>query len=100
MVLVAVREHYPVDVVEAFSDRREVGQDQVDSGLFLLWEENTTVDDEQTALEFEDCHIAADFAEAAERGDTQAALGQLRRGAEFGMRMTQKTLLTTRATHR
>ncbi len=78
----------------------EVRKDQVDSGLFLLGEEDAAVDDEQSALVFEDRHVAADLAETAERGDAQAALRELRRGAEFGMRMTQKTLLTTHATYR
>src|SRR5690606_10265198 len=44
--------------------------------------------------------VAADLAEAAERGDPQAALGERRGRAQFRMRMTQKTLLTTRATYR
>ena len=78
---------------------REVRQDQVDAGLLLLGEEDAAVDDEQAAAVLEDRHVAADLAEAAERGDAQAVLGKLRRGAEFRMRMTQKTLLTTRATY-
>ena len=101
VVLVAVREDDAVDVVEAVPDGREVRQDQVDSGLLLLGEEHAAVDDQQAAAVFEDRHVAADLAETAERGDPQAAFGKLRRGqAEFGMRMTQKTLLTTRATYR
>ena len=79
---------------------REVRQDQVDAGLLLLGEEHAAVDDQQPAAVLEDRHVAADLAEAAERGDAQAALRELRRGAEFRVRMTQKTLLTTRATYR
>ena len=100
MVLVAVREDDALDVVEAVPDGREVRQDQVDSGLLLLGEEHPAVDDQQAAAVLEDRHVAADFAETAERGDAQAALGERRRRAEFRMRMTQKTLLTTRATYR
>ena len=99
VVLVAVREDDAVDVVEAVPDGREVGQDQVDAGLVLLGEEHAAVDDEQLAAVLEDGHVAADLAETAERGDPQGALRELRRRAEFGMRMTQKTLLTTRATY-
>jgi hypothetical protein len=89
-----------LDVVEAVPDGREVRQDQVDSGLFLLGEENAAVDDEQTAAELEDRHVSADLAETAERGDPEAAFGQRRGRGQFRMRMTQKTLLTTRATYR
>lgn len=100
VVLVAVREHDAVDVVEAVPEGGEVRQDQVDSGLLLLGEEDAAVDDEQSAVVFEDRHVPADLTETAEWGDAQATLGKLRRGAEFRMRMTQKTLLTTHATYR
>lgn len=99
VVLVAVREHDALDVVEAVPDGREVRQDQVDSGLLLLGEEHSAVDDQETASVLEDRHVPADFAEAAERGDPEAALREGGRCAEFRMRMTQKTLLTTRATY-
>ena len=52
-------------------DRLEVGQDQVDAGLVLLGEQHAAVDDEELAVELEDGHVAADLAEAAERGDAQ-----------------------------
>ena len=100
VVLVAVGEHDALDVVETVPDRGEVRQDQVDAGLLLLGEEHAAVDDQQAAAVLEDGHVAADLTETAERGDAQAALRQLRRGAEFRMRMTQKTLLTTHATYR
>ena len=74
VVLVAVREDDALDVVEAVPDGREVRQDQVDSGLLLLGEEHSAVDDQQPAAVLEDRHVAADLAEAAERGDAQAAL--------------------------
>ena len=99
VVLVPVREDDALDVVEAVPDGREVRQDQVDAGLLLLGEEHAAVDDQQPAVVLEDRHVAADLAEAAERDDAQAALRELRRRAELGMRMTQKTLLTTRATY-
>lgn len=69
VVLVAVREDDALDVVEAVPDGREVRQDQVDSGLLLLGEEHSAVDDQEAAPVFEDRHVPADFTEAAERGD-------------------------------
>lgn len=100
VVLVSVREDDALDVVETVPDGGEVRKDQVDSRLLLFGEEDAAVDDEQAAAVLEHRHVAADFAEAAQRGDPQAALRELRRGAEFRMRMTQKTLLTTHATYR
>lgn len=100
VVLVAVREDDALDVVQAVPDRGEVRQDQVDARLLLLGEENAAVHDEQAAAVLEDRHVAADLAQAAERGDPQGALRELRRGTEFRVRMTQKTLLTTHATYR
>ncbi|GHA68695.1 hypothetical protein GCM10010372_80290 [Streptomyces tauricus] len=99
MVLVAVCEDDALDVVEAIPDRTEVRKDQVDPGLLLLGEEHATVDDQKAAVVLEDRHVSADFPEAPERGDAEAPLGKLRRQTEFRMRMTQKTLLTTRATY-
>ena len=72
VVLVAVCEDDALDVVEAVPDGREVRQDQVDSGLLLLGEEDAAVDDEQAAAVLEDGHVAADLAEAAQRGDPEA----------------------------
>jgi hypothetical protein len=95
----AVGEDDALDVVEAVPDGTEVRQDQVDSGLLLLREEHAAVDDQKAASVLEDRHVSADFTEASERGDPQAILREDRRSGEFRMRMTQKTLLTTRATY-
>ena len=73
VVLVAVREHDADDVVEPVLDRLEVGQDQVDAGLVLLGEQHAAVDDEELAAVLEDGHVAADLAEAAERGDAEGS---------------------------
>ena len=81
VVLVAVREHQRLDVVEPVPDRVEVGEDQVDAGVVVLGEQHAAVDDQQPAVVLEDGHVAADLAEAAERDDPQAPLGQ-RAGAE------------------
>ena len=47
-------------------------------GLVLLGEQDAAVDDQQLAGVLEDRHVAADLAEAAERGHAQAAGGQSR----------------------
>ena len=79
VVLVPVGEDDGLDVVEPVLDHPEVGQDQVDAGLLGLGEQHAAVDDQQPAVELEDGHVAADLAQAAERHDPQAALGQRRR---------------------
>src|SRR5690606_24469448 len=84
VVLVAVGEDDALDVLEAVTDRGEVRQDHVDAGLVLLGEEHAAVDDHQLAGVLEDGHVAADLAEAAERGDAHAVLGQARRSRELG----------------
>ena len=88
-----------LDVVQAVPDGVEVRQDQVDAGLVLLGEEHAAVDDQQAAAVLEDRHVAADLAEAAERGDPQAALGSAAAGRVQDAD-DSKTLLTTRATSR
>ena len=62
---------------------RKSGQDQVDAGLLVLGEQHTAVDDEQLAAVLEHRHVAADFADTAERDHPQAVLRQLRRRAEL-----------------
>ena len=87
MILVRVREHDRVDVVEPRPDVVEVGEDQVDPGLVGLGEEHAAVDDEQPAGVLEDRHVAADLAETAERDDAQGAVRQRGRRTEVRMRM-------------
>ena len=69
VVLVAVGQHQRLDLVEAVSDRVEVGQDQVDARMVLLGEEDAAVDDQQAPVVLEDGHVATDLAEPAERVD-------------------------------
>ncbi len=84
VVLVTVGEDDALDVVETVPDGREVGQNQVDSGLLLLGEEHSAVDDQQAASVLEDRHVAADLAETTERGDPQATFGERRGGPSSG----------------
>ena len=48
VVLVRVREHQRLDVVEAVLDVAQVGQDQVDAGLVVAREQHPAVDDRAT----------------------------------------------------
>ena len=94
VVLVAVGQHDRDDVVHPVPDRGEVGEDDVDARLVLLGEEDAAVDDQQLAGVLEDRHVAADLAEPAQRDHAQAALGQGRRRAEFGMGATHTVNVT------
>ena len=87
VVLVPVGEDDGVDVVEPVLDHPEVGQDQVDAGLLGLGEQDAAVDDQQPAAELQHGHVAADLAEAAQRHDPQAAVGQRRRCLEVEVRL-------------
>ncbi len=87
VVLVRVREHERVDLVQPALERGEVRQDQVDAGLVLLGEQDAAVHHEQPAGVLEDRHVAADLAEPAERDQAQATGGQRRRGPQLWVRM-------------
>ena len=76
VVLVGVGQHQRLDVVEPVFDVTQVRQDQVDTGLVVGGEHHSTVDDEQPAQVFENRHVAADFVDAAQRGDPQSTRGQ------------------------
>ncbi len=79
VVLVAVGEHQRLDLVETVLDVVEVGQDQVDARLFLFREQHAAVDEQDVAVVFDHIHVAADFAQAAQRHDAHGALAVLRR---------------------
>ncbi len=68
--------HQRLDVVEAVLDVPQVGQDQVDAGLVVAGEQHAAVDDQQPAEVLENGHVAADFADTAQRGHAQTARGQ------------------------
>jgi hypothetical protein len=81
VVLVAVRQHDRVDLVEAVPDRAEVRQDHVDPGLVLLGEQDAAVDDQQASPVLEHGHVAADLAQAAQGDDTECAVREAGRWA-------------------
>jgi hypothetical protein len=67
VVLMPMGEDQPYDVIEAVPDVVEVGEDQVDPRLVVLWEEHAAVDDQELAVELEDGHVATDLTKTAER---------------------------------
>ncbi|GAS95345.1 uncharacterized protein RMCC_2311 [Mycolicibacterium canariasense] len=69
MVLVGVGEYQGLDIVEAVFDVPQIGQDEVDARLVVTGEQHAAIDDEQPAQVLENSHVAADFADTAERGD-------------------------------
>ena len=83
VVLVRVGEHERLDVFEAVLDQAQVRKDQIDTGLIVRREQHPAVHDQQTAQMLENRHIAADFADATQRGDPQSPWGQRPRRCEF-----------------
>ena len=83
VVLVRVGQHQRLDIVEAVLDETQVGQDQVDARLVVAGEQHPAVDDQQPAEMLENRHVAADFADATQRGDPQTARGQRPRRCEI-----------------
>ena len=80
MVLMAMSEHERVDLVETVLDVAEIGKNQVDARLLLFGEEHAAVDEQQVTVVFDYVHVAADFAQTAERRDAHRTLAVLRRG--------------------
>ena len=78
-----MREDDSVDVVEAFTNVVKVGQDQVDTGLVVFWEQHPAIDDQQASTELEYRHVPADFAQPTKRNDAQGLWGERRWRAEL-----------------
>lgn len=66
MVLVGVRQHQRLNLVQPSLQVTEVREDQVNARLIGLGEEDTAVDDQQPTAVLEDGHVAADLAEPTE----------------------------------
>ena len=83
-----MREHQRVDLVEPVLERGEVRQDEVDTGLVILGEQDAAVHHEKPARVLEDRHVAAYLTEPAERDQAQAISGQGRWRPQLGVRVT------------
>jgi hypothetical protein len=60
-----VREHDADDVVESIAQVSEVWKDDVDAWLVFLWKENSDVNNQNLAVDFEAGHVSTDFADSA-----------------------------------
>src|SRR5205085_2226374 len=73
VVLVAVRDDDPLDVVDAVAQVAEVRQHEVDADHLGGREAQPDVDDDDRVLVLEDHHVLADLAQPAQREDAQRA---------------------------
>src|SRR6185312_13276017 len=87
VILVRVRQHERLDLVEPPVQVAEVRQDEIHAGLVGVGEQHAAVHDEQSATVLEDRHVPADLAEAAERDDAQPVARQLAGRGEVGVRV-------------
>ena len=76
VVFVGVREHKRLDVVEPVFDVTQIRQDQIDARLVVGGKHHPAVDDQQPAQVLENRHVAADFADSAQRGHPQTTGGE------------------------
>ena len=82
VILVPVRDHEALDLVQLVLNGAEVRQDKVHTRFAGIGEEHATIHDEQLAVVLKDRHVAADLRNAAKRVDTQRVLRRLRRGGQ------------------
>ena len=94
VVLMRVGQHQRVDVVEPILDEAQVGQDQVDARFVVAGEQHSAVHDQQPAEMLENRHVAADFADAAQRGDPQTSGDQ--RSRRFEIRVHYRSTAAAR----
>jgi len=85
VVLVGVREDQRLNVVKPLFQVAEVRQDQVDTRLVRLGEQDAAVDDEQPPKVLEDGHVPADLTQPAEGDNAQAVTRQRRGRGQVGM---------------
>ena len=71
MVLVAVGDNDTAELLLVLQDIGVVGKYQVDTGLGVVGEHETGVDEHHVVAALEDRHVLADAIKAAERDDLQ-----------------------------
>ena len=74
VVLVPVGEEDGLEAIDVVEDVGEVRDDEVDAGVFGIREEEADIDGDHGVAVLVDHHVAADFAEAAERDDAEDAV--------------------------
>jgi hypothetical protein len=73
VVLVPVRDHDRLDVVDALAQVREIRQHEVDAELLGRREAQAGVDHDDAAVVLDDGHVLADLSHASQREDSQGA---------------------------
>ena len=76
VVFMTVGEHQADHIVEPLADGIEARQDQVDAGMIILGEQHSAVNQQQLAVEFDDCHVAPDISQTAQGDDAHRIRGQ------------------------
>src|ERR1700681_1312788 len=82
VVFVAVRDEQRAELVLALAQVREVVDDDVDPEHLLVGEHQAAVADDEVVVGFDDRHVGADLAAAAERNDAQVGLARWSRDDE------------------
>ena len=75
VILMPVRQHDADQIVEAFLDEGQVGQDHVDAGIARVRKGDAAVDHHPFALAAIQIDVHADLAGAAERAEQKFVLG-------------------------
>ncbi len=70
MVLMTVGQDQCHDPVQLVFQIAQIGQDEIDTRLGLLGKQDTAVHNQNLIIEFEDGHVATDFAQTTERDDS------------------------------
>ena len=85
VVLMGMGQHQRLDVVETILDGRRSGRIRSTPGLVVAGKQYAAVHDQQSTEMLENRHVAADFADATQRGDPQTSRGQRPRRSEIGI---------------
>ena len=70
------------DIVEPIAEIVQAREDEVDSGLVVLGEQHSAVDEQELPVELEAGHVSPDIAQSAQRNDPQGVRLELRWGLE------------------
>jgi hypothetical protein len=71
-----VGQNYADNIIESVTDVAKVRQNNVNARLVFLWEQHSTVNDQQLAVYFEHGHVSTDFTDATEGNDAQDSASQ------------------------
>jgi hypothetical protein len=72
MVFMSMGKEDPNNIIEAIADIAKVRQNQINTWLVILWEENATINNQKLSISLIDSHIATDLRNPTECDDTKA----------------------------